>query len=431
MASRLDNKNGKKAIDHIRSHTLTRYFNVVKRDNGNLHLPPTSPPLEDTKMEIETPLIQTSESDSSNIQIPTDSTILRANPSTVGLMNSSTSASALTKPKGRMFKPEWQKTYFWVLFNEKTEEMFCEVCKSGQFHGMWVATGATKIHSSTLKDHNNSEKHKIHLKQYVKRSREIKVIHYIPSPADETIYRLIRLAHLVITQDQPISFFGELCTINKLLGMDLGSLYHNDDGFLDLLRAISFSIEDSIIDEARESTTFGLLIDESTDISFDKNLIIYLRYFSKRTCSFKTSYFKLIQLSKGDADTIFSALTSVVKSYELHLECLSGIATDGASVMVGSKGGVCQKLKEINPYIISCHCVAHRLSLASNHAHHRIEDLQSIDNTTHEVIRYINGSPVRQKEFEDIQLRSKEKPLKLLREQEIRWISKYRTLKSI
>ena len=47
---------------------------------------------------------------------------------------------------------------------------------------------------------------------------------------------------------------------------------------------------------------------------------------------------------------------------------LFGMATDGVSVMVGEHSGVTRRMKNKNPFILSAHCIAHRLSLASGQA---------------------------------------------------------------
>ena len=47
-------------------------------------------------------------------------------------------------------------------------------------------------------------------------------------------------------------------------------------------------------------------------------------------------------------------------------ECSLGLATDGASVMLGKKAGVCVKLKEQFPNLIGWHCFNHRLELSVN-----------------------------------------------------------------
>ena len=52
----------------------------------------------------------------------------------------------------------------------------------------------------------------------------------------------------------------------------------------------------------------------------------------------------------------------------LSSDKLIGLATDVASVMVGSKNGLGAKLKDVNPRLISVHCVCHKLALACTDA---------------------------------------------------------------
>ena len=49
----------------------------------------------------------------------------------------------------------------------------------------------------------------------------------------------------------------------------------------------------------------------------------------------------------------------------LTIEKLIGMATDGASVMKGERNGVTTKMKNKNAILLSTHCIAHRLALAS------------------------------------------------------------------
>ena len=47
---------------------------------------------------------------------------------------------------------------------------------------------------------------------------------------------------------------------------------------------------------------------------------------------------------------------------------ISSFGSDGASVMTGRNEGVATRLKRLNNNIISVHCVAHRLALATSQA---------------------------------------------------------------
>ena len=47
------------------------------------------------------------------------------------------------------------------------------------------------------------------------------------------------------------------------------------------------------------------------------------------------------------------------------MEKLFGMATDGASVMTAVRSGVATCMKKRNSFMLTTHCIAHRLALAS------------------------------------------------------------------
>ena len=53
---------------------------------------------------------------------------------------------------------------------------------------------------------------------------------------------------------------------------------------------------------------------------------------------------------------------------KLTLEKTYGMATDGASVMTDVRAGVTTLMKKKNPFMLSTHCIAHCLALASGQA---------------------------------------------------------------
>ena len=54
----------------------------------------------------------------------------------------------------------------------------------------------------------------------------------------------------------------------------------------------------------------------------------------------------------------------MIEKKNLNLEKLNGLATDGASVMLGRDNGVAAKLKEKALTLVNVHCVCHKLALA-------------------------------------------------------------------
>ena len=84
----------------------------------------------------------------------------------------------------------------------------------------------------------------------------------------------------------------------KLLSNSNPVTYENNISGCQMLSAISNSIEEVIWRELDESTAFGIMIDESTDISCEPHLIIYVKYCWHR--NIKIHFLKLLQLKNKD-----------------------------------------------------------------------------------------------------------------------------------
>ena len=67
---------------------------------------------------------------------------------------------------------------------------------------------------------------------------------------------------------------------------------------------------------------------------------------------------------------------------------------DGASVMLGNRGGVSTLLKKKAPFLVANHCVAHQLALASSQAANEIPYLKRFKDVLDQLFRYYQNSPV-------------------------------------
>jgi hypothetical protein len=79
---------------------------------------------------------------------------------------------------------------------------------------------------------------------------------------------------------------------------------------------------------------FGLLIDESTDISVTKFLGLIIIYYSTKQSKILTSFLSMPELATCTAEDIVATIKTVFQNKKLLLKKLMGIGTDNASVMV-------------------------------------------------------------------------------------------------
>jgi hypothetical protein len=82
--------------------------------------------------------------------------------------------------------------------------------------------------------------------------------------------------------------------------------YENNVSVHEILFAISNLIEETIWKELVEIIAFGIMIDESTDISCEPHFIIYVKYYLHG--KIKIRFLKLLQLKDKNSKTIFEAI---------------------------------------------------------------------------------------------------------------------------
>ena len=122
-----------------------------------------------------------------------------------------------------------------------------------------------------------------------------------------------------------------------------------------------------MVEQLKQAKYLTLLSDGTTDSSVSEQEIIYVRYCTEG--NIKVQFLGLQQVERANAEGITQAIMETVEqqgdmSREEWTRKLVGFGSDGASVMVGKKGGVAAHLKKLQPCLQSVHCYAHRLELA-------------------------------------------------------------------
>ena len=95
-----------------------------------------------------------------------------------------------------------------------------------------------------------------------------------------------------------------------------------------------------ILDRVRDSRFFGIMIDESTDISVTGHLVVFASFVEEelRLCVFLRLLH--IEEEKKDACIIFETLTRSMKELGLDIDKYVGFGSDGVSTMIGKQNGV-------------------------------------------------------------------------------------------
>jgi len=150
--------------------------------------------------------------------------------------------------------------------------------------------------------------------------------------------------------------------------------YTNIKTATEIVSICASDILKSTVAHINDATFFSIMVDESTDVASDKNLVILALYVYDANVQVRVLAVKA--LANGTAQTIESAIEDTLEMLDLNIGDVVGFASDGASVMTGVENGVAACLKMKVPRLVTSHCAAHRLSLAAQDAESAFEEVR-------------------------------------------------------
>lgn len=98
------------------------------------------------------------------------------------------------------------------------------------------------------------------------------------------------------------------------------------------------------------------MIDESTDLSMEKHLMVYINHLVKG--ELYTSFLTLIKLTAADSNVFYNALVSYLRFCKIDVSKIFGFSSDGTAVMTGKNNGVATRLLSESPYMVSMQCAS-------------------------------------------------------------------------
>lgn len=170
------------------------------------------------------------------------------------------------------------------------------------------------------------------------------------------------------------------------------------------------------------TTKFSILVDESTTIANDKMLCLAAQYFSIESEKVVTELLELISLDATDcsAEKLYSAFEHCLKSKQIPISNIVGMACDNASVMVGCHDSFVSRLKKEVPALIVLNCICHSSALIASKACSKLPD--SCEYVLHAVATYFSGSAKRSAILCDFQAFFGVESRKILKLSGTRWL---------
>ncbi|CAG2195865.1 unnamed protein product [Mytilus edulis] len=243
-------------------------------------------------------------------------------------------------------------TYWWLVYVEGCA-MYCLLCK--KHHTINTQNKATsfgdnpsvRMRKSALIDHIASKKHQ--------------------GAIEAEMLSRVSIFQKELTEKSKVE--------NNVLFMAFSAMYwlakegianEKISTLLKLLENIGLQTENDLVEKVKAADCFSVLLDDSSDVSTIEQMICYVNFWNGNACDINFLFIEnvLKNASFANAENLYTVVKSKLESLGLDMSKLSGVSTDGASVMVGKKEGLVKRLKDDNPALVAIHCICHRLALA-------------------------------------------------------------------
>lgn len=176
--------------------------------------------------------------------------------------------------------------------------------------------------------------------------------------------------------------FAALLEMTELLGLsDVKFFNHRSAGATrKTLLILGRVIKNATLEKVKRAGCFALLCDEVCDIANNEQLVTFIKYVDPDSSRATTEFLSTNNLlTSSYSETIKSTVLTQMADAKLEVSKLTGLATDGASVMTGKRNGVACKLREESKLLLSVHCICHRLALACNDANDDVAYIKMVE----------------------------------------------------
>ena len=182
--------------------------------------------------------------------------------------------------------------------------------------------------------------------------------------------------------------------MEKVLGISqLKHFSHRSQGSVrEIYLTLGDTVKQNLLKRARNAKSFGLLMDEVTDITVSLQLISFSQFWDDESSSMTTMFLSSQNVLEDFSSCNSEAITELVKkelsASDLDISKLMGLSTDGASVMIGKTNGVAAKLRQSNDKLLNMHCVCHRLALACTDSCQELKFIKKVEDVLRQLWYY-------------------------------------------
>ena len=219
--------------------------------------------------------------------------------------------------------------------------------------------------------------------------------------AKDVLEKAFLVAYFLAKEHVAIKKFLNLIKFAEYsLGVYLKYFNRKSEGSIrEIFLVLVETMKEEIVHSAQKVQSYGLMVDEVTDIAVQSQILTFIQFVSPVTSCIETAFLSvqnvLEEFESANADGLTSLIKDELQQCGLSLTNLKGLATDEAAVMTGRNNGVATKLKELNPVLISVQCICHKLALACTDTNKEINDIKRVEDILRQLWAYFENSPKR------------------------------------
>ena len=197
----------------------------------------------------------------------------------------------------------------------------------------------------------------------------------------------------------------------------------------ELLQIIADLIRERITNDVRASGWYGIILDETSDISRTEQVSLCLSFALNGTK--KEAFIGFYSTKSTEGEVLYELVKSSITELNLDLKNIVGKAFDGAANMNGVHKGLSTRMKECSPFGIYVHCYGHVLNLALQDTMTQTEPLRNALGTIQALHNFLEASPKRHALFRDTEVQGEDLKLTLKSLSTTRWSCRWEAVKAV
>ena len=367
----------------------------------------------------------------------------------------------------RDFNPAWYKRYPWLSYNNcETKTACCYPCQKYLNAHDFTFDNWKKI--ERLTKHHKSENHQTAMAKWIDSRANKKKNTSILSKLQESHKQYVKenrdyfkviIECLMFTAQQNIAqrdhdeqrdSLSNSSDVNRGNFLELIHLRCKDIAWLkdklesqlqkhaqwtspviqnELLQIIADLIRERITNDVRTSGWYGIILDETSDISRSEQVSLCLSFALNGTK--KEAFIGFYSTKSTEGEVLYELVKSAITELNLDLKNIVGKAFDGAANMNGVHKGLSTRMEECSPLGIYVHCYGHVLNLALQDTMTQIEPLRNALGTIQALYNFLEASPKRHALFSDTEVQGEDLKLTLKSLSTTRWSCRWEAAKAV